>query len=186
MASAMEETDLNNLLINAEQLALNPEENIEELPKIERTLKQVYDATNELWSRLTSEGLKDNEALVYHFFYKLFHGCFLLFSWLTYSRNLLLSTRGVDLSHLSHQLERITARRSLHPLDPTPVTDIDAFLRNELENSILSIVEYTSQSVNIRFRLIQVYLSRYSYNLFIFLAGRGFSEENGRRSEKIS
>lgn len=59
---SMEEIDLNNLLINAEQLALNPEENIGELPKIERTLKQVYDATNELWSRLTSEGLKDNEA----------------------------------------------------------------------------------------------------------------------------
>ncbi|KAK7576318.1 hypothetical protein V9T40_012604 [Parthenolecanium corni] len=119
----MEETDLNNLLINAEQLALNPEENIGELPKIERTLKQVYDATNELWSRLTSEGLKDNEA------------------------NLLLSSRGVDLPHLSQRLERITARRSLQPLDPTPVTDIDAFLKNELENSILSIVEYTSHSL---------------------------------------
>lgn len=58
----MEETDLNNLLINAEQLALNPEENVGELPKIDRTLKQVSDATDELWARLASETLKDEDA----------------------------------------------------------------------------------------------------------------------------
>lgn len=73
-----------------------------------------------------------------------------LYSKLVYIfRNLLLSSRGVDLPHLSQQLERITARRSLQPLDPTPVTDIDAFLKNELENSVLAIVEHTSQKVSI-------------------------------------
>jgi len=64
-------------------------------------------------------------------------------------RNLLLSTRGIDLSHLSQKLERITARRSLQPLDPTPVTNINSFLKNELENSILGIVEHTSETVRI-------------------------------------
>ena len=60
-----------------------------------------------------------------------------------------MSTRGIDLSHLSQKLERITARRSLQPLDPTPVTNINSFLKNELENSILGIVEHTSETVRI-------------------------------------
>lgn len=67
---------------------------------------------------------------------------------------------------MSQKLERITARRSLQPLDPTPVTDIDAFLKNELENSILSIVEYTSQTVRFTLSFLSICLVEIFTNKF--------------------
>ena len=53
----VEETDLmNGLVMNAEQLALSPEENVDDW-----TLKRVSEAMDELWSRLTANLWKKDE-----------------------------------------------------------------------------------------------------------------------------
>lgn len=57
----MAEADLSDLVYEAEQLATELE-GTRELPKIERTLKQVLEATQALWSRVTAAGAQDIQA----------------------------------------------------------------------------------------------------------------------------
>ncbi|KDR10998.1 nuclear pore complex protein Nup93-like [Zootermopsis nevadensis] len=117
----MAESDFTELLHAAEQLSAEVEGS-GDLPKVERTLRQVLEASTELWSRVTQTGAQDIQA------------------------HLLLGSKGVDLPQLSQKLEVLSARKTFEPLEPIPDTDIQSFLKNEKENAILSIIEETHRS----------------------------------------
>lgn len=53
-----------DLLRSAEQLSATVEGN-EELPQVERNLRQILEASNELWSRVTQTTTQDNETQAY-------------------------------------------------------------------------------------------------------------------------
>ncbi|KAL6261107.1 hypothetical protein P5V15_008637 [Pogonomyrmex californicus] len=112
------DSGFSELLRSAEQLSAAVEGN-EDLPQVERNLRQILEASNELWSRVTQTSTQDNEA----------------------QAHVLLGSRGVDLSQISQKLNSLSARRTFEPLDPIADTDIVSYLRNEKENAILSIIE---------------------------------------------
>ncbi|XP_029042677.1 nuclear pore complex protein Nup93-like [Osmia bicornis bicornis] len=112
------DSGFSELLRSAEQLSAAVEGS-EELPQVERNLRQILDASNELWSRVTQTGTQDSQV----------------------QAHLLLGSRGVDLPQISQKLSSLSARRTFEPLDPIADTDIVSYLRNEKENAILSIIE---------------------------------------------
>lgn len=112
------DSGFSELLRSAEQLSAAVEGN-KELPQVERNLRQILEASNELWSRVTQTGTQDNQV----------------------QANLLLGSRGVDLPQISQKLNSLSARRTFEPLDPVADTDIVSYLRNEKENAILLIIE---------------------------------------------
>jgi hypothetical protein len=59
----MAESDFSELLHAAEQLSAEVEGS-GDLPKVERTLRQVLEASTELWSRVTQTGAQDIQAYV--------------------------------------------------------------------------------------------------------------------------
>ncbi|XP_076633557.1 nuclear pore complex protein Nup93 [Colletes latitarsis] len=115
---AIRDPGFSELLRSAEQLSAAVEGN-EELPQVQRNLRQILEASNELWSRVTQTGTQDNQV----------------------QAHLLLGSRGVDLPQISQKLSSLSARRTFEPLDPIADTDIVSYLRNEKENAILSIIE---------------------------------------------
>lgn len=114
----MAEADFNELLHAAEQLA-SEVDGTAQLPRVDRTLRQVLEASHELWARVTSSGAQDIQA------------------------NLLLGSKGVDLPQLSQKLESLSSRKTFESLEPIPDNDIPSFLKNETENAILSVIEST-------------------------------------------
>ncbi|XP_033164864.1 nuclear pore complex protein Nup93-1 [Drosophila mauritiana] len=114
--------DLNTLLQRAQNL--NNDAKAEcELPAVERTLQQVLQATTELHSRVTQTGSKEIQA------------------------HILLGSKGVDLPKLNQKLEALSARKTFEPLDVKMDTDVRTFLKNERENSILSVIEDTKKNI---------------------------------------
>ncbi|XP_034946888.1 nuclear pore complex protein Nup93-like [Chelonus insularis] len=113
----MGDSDFNELLRSAEQLSAAVEATGE--PQVERNLRQILEASNELWSRVTQTSNQDTQV----------------------HAHLLLGSRGVDLPQISQKLNSLSARRTFEPLDPIADTDIVGYLRNEKENAILSIIE---------------------------------------------
>ncbi|XP_058792839.1 nuclear pore complex protein Nup93-like [Phymastichus coffea] len=118
----MGDSDLNELLRRAEQMAADVEGN-GELPQVERNLRQILDGSNEIWSQMTQTGTQDNQN----------------------QAHLLLGSRGIDLSQIAQKLNSISTRRTFEPLDPIADTDIVSYLRNEKENAILSIIEQVNR-----------------------------------------
>ncbi|KAG8291311.1 Nucleoporin nup93 [Homalodisca vitripennis] len=114
----MAEADFNDLVNAAERLA-SEVEGTGELPRVDRTLRQVLEASHELWARVTTTGPQDIQA------------------------NLLLGSKGVDLPQLSQKLESLSTRKTFEPLDPVPDNDIHSYLKNEAENAILTLIETT-------------------------------------------
>ncbi|XP_043287801.1 nuclear pore complex protein Nup93-like [Venturia canescens] len=114
----MGDSDFNDLLRSAEQLSAAVE-GTGELPQVERNLRQIFEASNELWSRVTQTGTQDNQS----------------------QANFLLGSRGIDLPQISQKLNSLSTRRTFEPLDPIADTDIVNYLKNEKENAILSIIE---------------------------------------------
>lgn len=55
------DTGFSELLRSAERLSAAVESN-EELPQVERNLRQILEASNELWSRVTQTGTQDNQV----------------------------------------------------------------------------------------------------------------------------
>lgn len=53
--------DFNDLLFQAEKLANDLEGN-DELPKVDRSLRQVLEASNELYARVAQSGAQDIQA----------------------------------------------------------------------------------------------------------------------------
>ncbi|EZA58757.1 hypothetical protein DMN91_008762 [Ooceraea biroi] len=112
------DSGFSELLRSAEQLSAAVEGN-EDLPQVERNLRQILEASNELWSRVTQTSTQDNEA----------------------QAHLLLGSLGIDLPQISQKLNSLSARRTFEPLEPIADTDVVSYLRNEKENAILSIIE---------------------------------------------
>lgn len=57
----MGDSDFNDLLRSAEQLSAAVE-GTGQLPQVERNLRQIFQASNELWSRVTQTGTQDNQS----------------------------------------------------------------------------------------------------------------------------
>jgi nuclear pore complex protein Nup93 len=57
----MGDSDLNELLRRAEQMAADVEGN-GELPQVERNLRQILNGSNEIWSQMTQTGTQDNQV----------------------------------------------------------------------------------------------------------------------------
>lgn len=55
------DSGFSELLRSAEQLSAAVEGS-EELPQVERNLRQILDASNELWSRVTQTGTQDSQV----------------------------------------------------------------------------------------------------------------------------
>ncbi|XP_068159927.1 nuclear pore complex protein Nup93-1 [Drosophila tropicalis] len=114
--------DLRDLLQQAQRLN-NRTKMDAELPRVERTISQVLQATQELHSRVTQTGTNDLQAYT------------------------LLGSKGVDLPKLTQKLESLSARRSFEPLDPVTDSDVKGYLKNERENAILSVIDETNRSI---------------------------------------
>ncbi|KAH8342988.1 nuclear pore complex protein Nup93-1 [Drosophila kikkawai] len=114
--------DLAELLQRAQRLA-NDTEMETDLPRVERTLSQVLQATNELHARVTQAGTNDLQA------------------------HILLGSKGVDLPKLTQKLESLTASNSLEPLDPIEDTDVRGYLKNERENAILAVIDEANTNI---------------------------------------
>uniref|UniRef100_A0A1B0G339 Nuclear pore protein n=1 Tax=Glossina morsitans morsitans TaxID=37546 RepID=A0A1B0G339_GLOMM len=108
--------DFNSLLQQAQRLN-NEIQHTEELPRVERTISQVLQATKELHTRVTQTGAQDIQA------------------------HILLASKGIDLPKISQKLESLNAQKTFEPLDPISETDVQNFLKNEKENTILSVIE---------------------------------------------
>nr|CAD7575439.1 unnamed protein product [Timema californicum] len=117
----MSGSDFNELLQAAEQLSADVE-GTGELPRVERTLREVLDASSELWTRVAQTGPQNIQA------------------------HLLLGSKGVDLPKLSQKLDTLSTRKTFEPLEPMSDVDIQSFLKNEQENALLSIIEETNKS----------------------------------------
>ncbi|KAL3282768.1 hypothetical protein HHI36_005935 [Cryptolaemus montrouzieri] len=109
-------SDFSELLQEAEKLTTNLE-GTTELPKVERSLRQVLEASNELYSRVAQTGAKDIQA------------------------NLLLGSKGIDLPKIVQKLESISTKRTFEPIEPVEDLDLGSLLENEVRNCILSVVE---------------------------------------------
>ncbi|EDS25850.1 nuclear pore complex protein Nup93 [Culex quinquefasciatus] len=108
--------DFSALLQQAQKLTHETQVS-DDLPRVERTLPQVLQATQELHSRVSQTGAQDMQA------------------------HILLGHKGIDLPKISQKLETLSSRKTFEPLDPISTTDIQSFLRNEKENAILSVIE---------------------------------------------
>lgn len=60
----------------------------------------------------------------------------------------MLGSRGIELPKISQKLETLSARKTFEPLDPISDTDIQGFLKNEKENSILSVIGEVHRNVS--------------------------------------
>ena len=64
---------------------------------------------------------------------------------------ILLGSRGFDVPKLSQKLESLNAAKTLEPIEPVWETDIQGFLRNERENTLLAIIEESRKNVTLKF-----------------------------------
>ncbi|KAF4517834.1 hypothetical protein B566_EDAN008776 [Ephemera danica] len=114
----MADPDLRQLMLDAEQQSSEISSMGVGLPRLDRNLRQVCEASRDLWSRLSQTMPTQNT-----------------------DAHILLGSKGVDLSQLSQKLESLSSRDMLAPLEPTPDTVIDTYVTNETQNTLLNIVE---------------------------------------------
>uniref|UniRef100_A0A1X7VWE9 Nuclear pore protein n=1 Tax=Amphimedon queenslandica TaxID=400682 RepID=A0A1X7VWE9_AMPQE len=117
--------NLSELLQEAELLSADIGGN-DELPRVHRNLHQIAEAGQRLLNKATGDIPKEKEG----------------------KASILLSSCGFDVPRTSQRLETLNATKNLEPIDPVWETDIEGFLRNERENTLLSIIE---ESRNNRF-----------------------------------
>lgn len=104
------------LLQQAEQLTAEIDDT--GLPRVKRNLKQIVEEGHQLWSRTALLSAKDTNDV---------------------KASILLGSRGFDLPRASQKLEGLAAAPTFEPVEEVRETDIQAFLRNERENAILSV-----------------------------------------------
>lgn len=129
-------------LLQQAQKLTNETHGSEEFPRVERTLPQVLQATNELHSRVTQTGAQDIQAYARPISELFFFVNIFVF------RHILLGSRGIELPKISQKLETLSARKTFEPLDPIADTDIQGFLKNEKENAILSVIAEVNKNVS--------------------------------------
>ncbi|XP_054706353.1 nuclear pore complex protein Nup93-like [Uloborus diversus] len=113
-----------DLLQQAEQLTADIDGE-GELPRVERNLRQIVDAGQQLWSRTTQATSKDTCDI---------------------KASILLGSKGYDLPKISQKLESLSTSRTFEPIEPIRETDIQGFLKNERENAMLSVIEESKLS----------------------------------------
>lgn len=59
-----------------------------------------------------------------------------------------MASKGIDLPKISQKLESLNAQKTFEPLDPISETDVQNFLKNEKENTILSVIEEVHKNVS--------------------------------------
>lgn len=119
MASESAATDWSSIVMTAEKLqAAAITDTAGGMPSVSRNIRQLLDAAENLWTKV---GVPGAEA----------------------RGNVFLCGRGVDAPQVPRQLERLgaAAAGTLDTLDPRPDTDVDSFVRNEVQNAILGLVE---------------------------------------------
>ncbi|EDV92855.1 nuclear pore complex protein Nup93-1 [Drosophila grimshawi] len=115
--------DLNTLLQQAQSLTTGKAEG--ELPGVERTLQQVLQSIEQLHSHVTQTGTKEIQAQI------------------------LLGSKGINLSKLNKKLETLSTGKTFEPLDVAGAdTDVCTFLKNERENAIFSVIEETNKNIS--------------------------------------
>lgn len=124
-------SDFAELLQEAEKLT-NELEGTAELPKVDRSLKQVLEASNDLYSKVAQTGAKDISA------------------------NLLLGSKGIDLPKIAQKLESISSKRTFEPIQPVEHLDITNILNNEIRNSILASFESGYEEVRLKISQKQI------------------------------
>ncbi|KAG8175420.1 hypothetical protein JTE90_021117 [Oedothorax gibbosus] len=113
-----------DLLQQAEQLTADIDGE-GELPRVERNLRQIVDAGQQLWSRTTQAVSKDTCDI---------------------KASILLGSKGYDLPRISQKIESLTSARTFEPIEPIRETDIQGFLKNERENAMLSVIEESKKA----------------------------------------
>jgi len=116
----MEDEELSSLVQAAEQLSSQLDDgSLGELPRVERNLRQIMEASNQLWIRASQTGGQETQGAA------------------------LLGPVGLDLPRVAHKLDVLSTITNFEPLEPIRETDIKGFLKNERENAILSVIEET-------------------------------------------
>lgn len=118
----MSNISFSDLLHRAEQLTADVDTGTE-LPRIERNLPQLAEASQRLLSKTWTNVGEGSDV----------------------KASLLLSTKGVELPKLSQRLESLNTTKTFEPIEPLVETDIHGFLKNERENSILATIEETKR-----------------------------------------
>ncbi|XP_056638972.1 nuclear pore complex protein Nup93-1 [Diorhabda sublineata] len=109
-------SDFSELLQEAEKLTCELG-GTTDLPKVERSLRQVLEASSDLYTRVAQTGAKDIQA------------------------NLLLGSKGIDLPKIAQKLESLSTKRTFEPIQPVADLDIYNILENETRNQILSVFD---------------------------------------------
>ena len=108
-----------DLLHKAEQLTADINGD-SELPRVERNLRQLLEAGEQLWSRTSALGSRQTNDV---------------------RASVLLGSKGYDLQKVSQQLETLSSAKKLTPIESIAETDIKGFLKSERENTIIKIIE---------------------------------------------
>ncbi|KAL5467639.1 hypothetical protein EMCRGX_G031900 [Ephydatia muelleri] len=109
---------LADLLQQAQQLTTDLQTG-GELPRVHRNLQQIAEAGQRLLEK--TSGFPDESVDV--------------------KASILLGSRGFDVPKLSQKLENLNAAKTLEPIEPVVETDIEGFLRNEHENTLVTVIE---------------------------------------------
>uniref|UniRef100_A0A023GM45 Nuclear pore protein n=1 Tax=Amblyomma triste TaxID=251400 RepID=A0A023GM45_AMBTT len=125
------------LLRQAEQLTAEIDDT--GLPRVKRNLKQIVKEGHQLWSRTALLSAKDTNDV---------------------KASILLGSRGFDLPRASQKLEGLAAAPTFEPVEEVRDTDIQAFLRNERENAILSVFAESVKST--QEEVVKFYLDAFS------------------------
>ncbi|XP_050527690.1 nuclear pore complex protein Nup93-like [Daktulosphaira vitifoliae] len=116
----MTETDWNSIMMTAEKLQANATTDTG-MPSVTRNIRQLLDAAENLWTKVGVPGVEAQG-------------------------NIFLCSRGVDAPQVSKQLEKLSSVATLNTLDPKPDMDVDSFVKNEVQNAILGLIESVKKS----------------------------------------
>lgn len=116
-----ENADWSSIMMTAEKLQSNATTDTG-MPSVTRNIRQLLDAAEDLWTKVGAPGVEAQG-------------------------NVFLCNRGVDAPQVPRQLEKLgSAAITLDALDPKPDTDVESFVRNEVQNAILGLVESVKKS----------------------------------------
>ncbi|XP_067934981.1 nuclear pore complex protein Nup93-like [Watersipora subatra] len=107
------------LLQKAEELCSTFDNDVE-LPRVERSLHQILDAGQKLWSKSQHAASEDSVNV---------------------KAATLLGPKGCGIPQISQKLESLSSVKTYDALEPARDTDVRAFLKNERDNALLAAIE---------------------------------------------
>ncbi|KAI1285383.1 Nuclear pore complex protein Nup93 [Halotydeus destructor] len=115
----MDATPFDDLVNQAEQLTAEFSDE-STFPRVERNLKQLAEAGQQLWSRTALHAPKQTADV---------------------RASVLLGSKGYDLQKVTQQLDTLSSSKRTAQIETVTEADTQGFLKNERENAILKIVE---------------------------------------------